>query len=378
MEQEKPIEIGSYAQFRSAEGARTLEQKYYISEEIYRLENERIFQQRWLYAGRVSQLTKPGSYFLFEIESESIIILRDRRKKSRAFYNVCRHRGTRICSELEGEFSKSIQCPYHAWTYGLDGKLIGASNMHEIENFNKRNYPLHPVAVELWQGCIFIHLSKNPEPFKQAFTPIYKKFKKWHLSELDVAHRLTYEVNANWKLILQNYSECYHCPTLHPQLNRLTNFRDSLNDLEEGPFLGGPMLMVKEGGSMTISGNRCAAPLDGVSGDDLNRVYYYVIFPNMLVSLHPDYVLIHRVHARNPGQTQIICDWLFHPDAITKPGFDPNDAIEFWNMTNKQDWEVCELAQKGISSKAYVPGPYSEFESMIAALDREYLKALDN
>lgn len=377
MSQNKPIDIANYSQARSAEGAKTLQQKYYISDEIYRLENERIFQQRWLYAGRVSQLTMPGSYFLFEMEDENIIILKDLRNKVRAFYNVCRHRGTRLCRKTEGEFSKSIQCPYHAWTYSLDGKLIGAPNMHEIENFKKADYPLHPVAIEVWEGCIFINLSGNPEPFKQAFAPIYKRFKNWQLSELNIAHQLIYEANANWKLILQNYSECYHCPTLHPQLNRLTHFRDSVNDLEEGAILGGPMRMTKEDGSMTISGNRCAAPFRGISGDDLNRVFYYVIFPNMLISLFPDYVLIHRVHPQSPDQSQVICDWLFHPKAMTASDFNPSDAIEFWNMTNKQDWEVCELSQKGIVSKSYVPGPYSEFESMIAALDREYLRALD-
>ena len=378
MEQNKQIDIGNYAHIRSAEGARTLPNKYYVSEDIYNLENEKIFQSRWLYVCRESKLRSPGSYFLFEIEKESIIILRDRRKKVRAFYNVCRHRGTRLCTEPEGEFSKSIQCPYHAWTYGLDGKLIGAPNMHEIENFNKKDYPLHRVALEIWEGCIFINLSDNPKPFRKAFAPIYKKFKRWQLSKLEIDHSLLYEVNANWKLILQNYSECYHCPTLHPQLNRLTNFRDSANDLEEGPFLGGPMRMIKSGGSMTMSGNRCAMPLSGVSGEDLNRVYYYVIFPNMLLSLQPDYVLIHRILPLGTSKSTVICDWLFHPDAMTDSKFNPSDAIEFWNMTNKQDWEVCESAQKGIASKVYIPGPYSEFESMIAALDREYLKALDN
>ena len=203
------------------------------------------------------------------------------------------------------------------------------------------------------------------------------KFSQWRLLELESVHQIVYDVEANWKLLFQNYSECYHCPNLHPVLNRLTPYRNSSNDLEEGPFLGGPMDLAQDYQSMTMSGQRCAAPLGEVSGEDLSRVYYYTIFPNMLLSLHSDYVLVHRIQPQSAGQTRIVCDWLFHPDAITQPDFDPNGAIEFWNMTNKQDWQVTERSQKGICSRAYIPGPYAELESMLAAWDREYLKLLD-
>ena len=136
------------------------------------------------------------------------------------------------------------------------------------------------------------------------------------------------------------------------------------------------MKMEIEGGSMTMTGQRCAAPLGNLQGDDLNFVQYYTIFPNLLLSLHPDYVLIHRIDRLATNQTRIICDWLFHPDAIAAPDFDPSSAIEFWNMTNEQDWSVSRLSQKGIASHAYRPGPYAELESMIAAWDQEYLRAL--
>lgn len=136
------------------------------------------------------------------------------------------------------------------------------------------------------------------------------------------------------------------------------------------------MGLAREDGSMTMSGGRCAPLLAGVTGDDTSLVYYYTIFPNMLLSLHPDYVLVHRVEREAPNRSKIICEWLFHPHATGKPDFDPSDAIEFWNMTNKQDWEVSELSQKGVSSRAYQPGPYAELESMIAEWDRYYLSAL--
>jgi Rieske 2Fe-2S family protein len=146
--------------------------------------------------------------------------------------------------------------------------------------------------------------------------------------------------------------------------------------LEEGPYLGGPMRLAQDGGSMTMTGRTCAPTLGSVAGEDLNQIYYYTIFPNMLLSLHPDYVLVHRIERLAVDHTRVVCQWLFHPDAMAAPDFDPSGAVEFWNMTNQQDWHVSELSQQGVASRAYRPGPYSDLESMIAAWDREYLRAL--
>jgi len=362
---------------RTALNAKTLAREYYASARVYDLETENIFLKRWLYAGRASTIAEPGSYFLREIDSESVIVLRDYAGEIRAHHNVCRHRGTRLLTGPEGQLPKSIQCMYHAWTYSLDGTLTGAPLMDEVESFCKEDYPLMSVSVALWEGCIFINLGAEPEPFEEAFAPLLGKFGAWELADLEIAHRMTYDIEANWKLAVQNYCECYHCPSLHPALNRLTPFRDAWNDLEEGPFLGGPHRMARDGGSMTMTGERCAAPLGDLSGEDLNCVQYYTVFPNLFLSLHPDYVLIHRIERLATDRSRIICDWLFHPTAMAEPDFDPSGAIEFWNMTNTQDWEVSERSQKGISSRAYTPGPYSELESMIAAWDRQYLGALE-
>jgi len=361
---------------RTAGCTKTLAGRYYTSEDVYAAETERIFTKRWLYAGRAVSLPSHGSYFLLEVDSESIIVLRDDSGTVRAFHNICRHRGTRLCTEAEGQLSRSIRCPYHAWTYALDGRLIGAPHMSEVEGFRREEYPLHSVAVALWGGCVFINLTPEPEPLPEAFAPLIGKFARWELADLQVAHRMSYDVAANWKLIFQNYSECYHCPSLHPALNRLTPFRNASNDLEEGPFLGGPMRMASQDGSMTMSGRRCAPALGDLSGEELSSVYYYTIFPSLLLSLHPDYVLTHQIQRRAPDRTRIVCEWLFHPSAISAPGFDPSGAVEFWHMTNQQDWQVSELSQRGVASRAYRPGPYSGLESMIAAWDREYLAAM--
>ena len=363
---------------RTASGALTLPQCYYTSREIFDREIERIFTRLWLFAGHLSQIAQPGEFFLFEIDRESLIIVRDRADTVRALHNVCRHRGARICDGGAGKLEHSLRCPYHAWTYDLDGTLIGAPIMGEVEGFEKRDYPLKSAAVQVWEGLIFVNLSPDPEPFDGAFASLTDKFSPWQIAELAPVHRTVYEVEANWKLLFQNYSECYHCPTVHPALNQLTPFRNSVNDLEEGPFLGGPMRLASPGGSMTMTGTRCAAPLGGVTGDDLDLVYYYTLFPNLFLSLHPDYVLIHRGDPRAVDRTTITCEWYFHPDAIAAEDFDPRPAIEFWDMTNREDWHLCTISQQGITSRAYSPGPYADLESQLAAFDREYLRVLDS
>ncbi len=188
-----------------------------------------------------------------------------------------------------------------------------------------------------------------------------------------------YDVRANWKLIFQNYSECYHCLGVHPELSKISPYDSAENDLTEGPFLGGFMRIASDK-SLTMSGNACALPVGNFGNEDFRFVFYYSIFPNMLLSLHPDYAMVHQLEPQSPERTLIFCDWFFNPEAagVTDPGykFDPDDAVEFWDMVNKQDGHVCELSQRGISSRAYEPGPYSARESIPAAWDDYYLRQI--
>jgi len=354
----------------------TLPGKYYTSAEIYAAEREKIFYGRWLCIGRAGQISGPGDYFLVQVGDESLIVVRDKAGQANAFYNVCRHRGTRLCIEEQGRFSSTIQCPYHAWTYTLDGRLAGAPLMDEASNFDKSDYPLHTAALAEWEGFLFINLAAQPEPFDAAFAQLSGRFTRWGMPTLQVARRIEYRVQANWKLIVQNYSECYHCPLIHPELARKSPYRSGKNDLYTGAVLGGYMDLNHEYGSLTMSGRACAAPLGKLTGDDLNRVYYYTILPNMLLSLHPDYVMCHRLWPEGPGRTRIECEWMFAPEALSQPGFNPDDAVDFWDMTNRQDWHVCELSQLGVSSRAYTPSPYSAQESLLAAFDQWLLHAL--
>jgi glycine betaine catabolism A len=359
-------------------GAETLPQRYFVSSEIFAQELRNIFATNWVLVGHQSQLAKPGDYFLAEVAGESLIVAKDQRSTIRAFYNVCRHRGARLCEEQSGH-GAAIQCPYHAWTYALDGRLIGAPHMDETPGFNKTDYSLGQAQLGLWEGFIFVSLSDAStqrggyRSLEESFAPLAGKFSQWNLATLRSAKRIEYDVRANWKLMFQNYSECYHCLGVHPELSKISPYDSAENDLIEGPFLGGFMRIASDK-SLTKSGNTCALPVGNFGDEDFRFVFYYSIFPNMLLSLHPDYVMVHQLEPQSPERTLILCDWFFNPEAFNRSGFDPEDAVQFWDMVNKQDWHVCELSQQGISSRAYEPGPYSARESIPAAWDREYLR----
>lgn len=355
-------------------GAKTLPQRYFVSAEVFAEEQAAIFSAEWVSVGHQSQIGASGDYFVQEVAGESLIVVRDQQDTIRGFYNVCRHRGTRLCEEQRGH-AGAIQCPYHAWTYALNGRLIGAPQMESAPAFDKADYSLAAVNLALWEGFIFVNLAGRPTALKEVFAPLEGKFSHWNLPQLRSAKRVEYDVNANWKLIFENYSECYHCPGVHPMLSKVSPYDSAENDLCEGPFLGG-FMAITEGASLTMSGNACARPVGDIGSEDHARVFYYSIFPNMLLSMHPDYVMVHQVWPLSPERTRIVCDWFFHPEAFDRADFHPEDAVAFWDVTNKQDWHVCELSQQGIASRAYTPGPYSPRESIPAAWDREYLRRM--
>ena len=357
-------------------GARTMPREYYASPEVFAREREQVFARQWICVGRALDFASPGSYRLADIAGESLIIVRDRAGDIRAHYNVCRHRGTRLCAEPAGTLSETIQCPYHAWTYRLDGRLIGAPHMAGTPHFSVEDYPLHSAAVGHWEAFVFVNLGANPEPIEQAFAPLQERFARFNLPRLTTVRRIEYPVRANWKLILQNYSECLHCPTIHPELTTKLPYTSGANDLTEGPFLGGYMEIKAPHESATMSGRACAIPLGSLPDEDRSRAFYYTLFPTMMLSLHPDYAVYYTVSPRSPTESLVTCEWMVHPDAPGKPGYNIADAEEFWDRTNRQDWHICEQSQLGVMSRAYTPGPYSPRESIPAAWDREYLRVM--
>jgi len=325
----------------------------------------------WFCGGRAHQIPSPGDYFLREIAGESIIVVRDNDGSIRAFYNVCRHRGTRICPVAEGHFSGRIQCGYHGWTYAYDGHLTGAPHMHE--SFDHSEYPLNQVHLDVWDGYIFLNLSDHPEPLSHQLSDLPQKFAHWTMNELQLYRRICYEVKANWKLIILNYNECLHCPILHPALSSISYYLSGQNDQPSRSYIGGSMEFNGDAKTMSIDGKLRRAYLPGLTADERRKVLYYTVYPNLLLSLHPDYIMTHTLWPRTVDRTEIICEWHFHPDEMSKADFVADDAVDFWDMTNRQDWAISELSQAGISSRAYKPGPYSRCETLPHAFDQVIL-----
>ncbi len=359
----------------------TLPGKYYYDPAIYDLELEKIFSRMWVCAGRADTLTGPGAYQLVTIGRESIIVVRKRDGALQAFINVCRHRGARLCSEASGQLKGSIQCRYHAWTYGLDGRLIGAPNVMSDERFDHTAFGLLPVGLDIWEGFIWLNLSDNPPPLATQLNPqiirrfgSYEPFARYGVGELKIGKTISYEVRANWKLLLENFMECYHCGPMHPELcHLLPGFRSgkAYGDSEAAT-------LAEDVEAFTTTGKASRPPLKGLLAQDLRRYYGEVLLPNILINLLDDHVVVHTIWPEGSDRSRVVCDWLFEPEVMTLPGFDPLDAVELFDIVNKQDWEVCELTQKSMASKAFRSGGvYIPLEWHIRELADFILEKLD-
>ena len=353
----------------------TLPRRFYADADFYRAELERFFFNRWICAGRADQIPNAGDYFTRTLADESVIVTRDATGAIRALFNVCRHRGTRLCDSPDGHFVDRIQCPYHAWTYDLEGRLLAAPYMPP--GFCKENYPLHRAGCEIWDGHIFVFLRPLPGPpgppdapgLRDQLGDLPTRFAPWRMGELRLGRRIVYDVKANWKLIVLNYNECLHCPNLHPALHKLHHYLGAENAPPTACYCGGAMGFRDGVETMSVDGRRRRDFLPGLSAAQRGQVEYYAIYPNLLLSLHPDYVMTHTLWPRAHDRSEIICEWHFHPDELAKPDVHIDDAVEFWDRTNREDWWICEQSQAGINSRVYQPGPYSEREALLWSFD---------
>ena len=355
------------------DGGFTLPGKHYTDPDLFRRELERIFFSMWVYVGRTEEMPTEGSYIKRDVGGENLIVLNSG-SDVRAFSNVCRHRGTELCADQHGELQHAIKCPYHGWTYDFTGRLIGAAFMPE--GFNRDDYPLHAIAADTWEGHVFVNLSARPAPLTEQLADLPHKFAPWRMEELRLAHRITYDIATNWKLIVLNYNECLHCPVIHPVLNRLHHYLGADNEQPSDKYIGGSMGFKPGVQTMTMDGRLRRAYLPGLGEREQTLVAYYVVYPNSLLSLHPDYMLTHSIWPIAPDRTRIVCEWHFHPDQMSAPGFDPSDAVEFWDLTNREDWAISEKSYAGIRSRGYVPGPYSTRETLLHAFDQWVLRKL--
>jgi phenylpropionate dioxygenase-like ring-hydroxylating dioxygenase large terminal subunit len=351
------------------QGVLTLPARYYTDPEQHARELARIHRAMWLWAGRTQDLARPGDFFVRQVAGANVIVVRGDDGAVRAFHNTCRHRGTLLCAEEAGSFPGRIRCPYHAWTYDLAGRLVGAPHMDKVDGFREQDHPLGAVATAEWDGHLFVHLGDEPLPFARHAQDLVDRLRPWRMEELVRVERRVYPVRANWKLIVQNYSECLHCPVAHPLLHEQSHYMSGENDAPRATWLGGRMDLREGVETLSLDGRSGRACLPGLRAPHTREVHYYALLPNLLLNLHPDYMLTLTLWPRGADRTEVVAEWSFHPDAIAAPGFDPASSIEFWDLTNRQDWELSERAQAGISSLGYRPGPYSNREELLHAFD---------
>jgi Rieske 2Fe-2S family protein len=355
---------------------RTLHRDFYFSEEIFRRETEGIFFQEWFCAGREEDWPNPGDYQALDVLRESVLVVRTRDGKLAAHYNVCRHRGSRLVPEgARGSFSGAIRCPYHSWTYALDGSLRSAPFLDEEPGFTKGDLALHPVGVASWGGFVFLNLtpadaSARGHELPGQLGPVPERLQRYPLAQLRSARRIGYEVDANWKVVLENYNECYHCGPVHPELCRLVPAFKQRGGSELDWDRGIPH---RDGAwTFTETGTSNRRPFEGLNDDEQVRHKGELIYPNLMVSLSADHVTAYTIWPRDPGHTRIVCDFLFHPSELERADFDAADAVSFWDRVNRQDWAICENVQRGMRSRVFEHGYYAPMES--ASLDiRRYI-----
>jgi glycine betaine catabolism A len=360
------------ATLQPLERATMLPQGAFLDRSVLDWELANVFAGGWICAGHVSAVAEPGSFVSHEIGGQSFFVVGGEDGGPRAFHNVCRHRGSRLVEEPEGTVRRRIQCPYHAWSYDLEGNLRAAPHMEGIEDFDPKCFGLSEIACAVVGGLVMVDLSGQAGPAEEHIGDLLPHLEHYSNARLHRGGIHSYEVAANWKGIAENYNECLHCPGVHPELNALSNYMSGEGLYGEGAWCGGSMTLTGEGAATMGKGGGHAAsrpPIATLDDSDLPNILYFALFPNALVSLHPDYVMLHTLWPREPGRTDVTCEFFFEPETIARPDFDPTDATAFWDQVNRQDWHVCELAQKGVSSAGYSSGRYSAEESDVHAFD---------
>ncbi|HEX6130922.1 MAG TPA: aromatic ring-hydroxylating dioxygenase subunit alpha [Actinomycetota bacterium] len=353
----------------------------YTSAEVWEQERETIWFGDWVCLGRSEEVEHPGDYVVRNLAGESIFVTRNEDGELQGFYNVCSHRGTKFLDDEpeRGHVRKAFKCPYHAWTYDLSGRLIGTPNVREDELFDRSAYPLHGFAVEEYAGFLFVNLSPEPRPLRDWMNEgaeSVSMFERFRMEELRVGVRIVYEVAANWKIVVENYNECLHCPSVHPELVQVVPLfrfgevwdeetRDDGNWMKDGAT------------SFTISGASQLPKFPDLLPEDYQMYYGAYQFPNLMLNLHPDCVMYYIGYPRGPKHTTVVSEYLFRPETIADPEvFKPEPVVELWDLISKQDWEVCERAQTGVGSRAFTTGVYPRQDRFLYDFNERYRKEM--
>ncbi len=344
---------------------------------VYELERQRIFLRRWFMAGRAEQAPEPGGWFTVDVVGESVLIVRGDDMQLRAFYNVCRHRGSRLRTEESGLERGTIMCPYHAWCYDLRGELAVTPRVGDDE-LDRSQLSLWPVHLEVWQGFVLVNLSKErPQSFREQLlerNDHILEFERFDMETLRIGATSRWLVEANWKIILENYGECLHCPTVHPELVELIPAYRTGSVWEPGRSDGGVWLA--EGNSYA-PGVTTLPTLPAMTDVDAKSAYGGTVFPNAMIDASGTSIAFTQLIPKGPARTLEIAWYLFHPDTIDQPDFDPSVLVEFNDLVYMQDNTVCERAQLGVQSQAYTHGVYPEKDELLYRFNQRYLNERD-
>jgi Rieske 2Fe-2S family protein len=343
----------------------TLKGRDYGSDEVFAVERDRLFHGSWFCVGRVQDAPSPGAFVVVDVAGESVVIVRGEDDVLRGFLNVCRHRGSQLC---DGSGTvKAIRCRYHAWSYGLDGGLLATPNVRRDEQLPRERLGLNQVELDVWDGFVWISLADDPGNLVDHLSSWASddpfQWRRYGVGGLVEGARREYRVAANWKILIENYNECLHCPTVHPELAKLVPIYRH-GEVEEEPGQNGNGNQLRDGlTSFTNRGRSDLPHLPGLEPADLGTFYGVTLLPNLIINYHSDTVSTFLMLPDGPGVTRVICHYLFEPEVAAAPGFDPAEVVDFRHTLALQDWAVCEGAQRGCTSRGYAEGgilPYAD------------------
>jgi Rieske 2Fe-2S family protein len=346
--------------------ARTLPGAAYHDADVFAWEQRVLLPQSWVCVGRGDELNAPGDRRALTVGAEPVVLTRDGDGTLHALSNVCRHRGHEVVPAGDSE-GATLQCPYHAWTYGLDGRFRGGPRLRQTPHFDRTDpsHALVALRVAEWQGWMFVAATPEPPAFPAWIDGLDAIVGPYGLGRIRPVVTHDYEVAANWKLLVENYHECYHCDEIHPELCRVSSPRSGTDMVPAGAWRGGTMDLLAGAETMSLDGRSRGVVMPGLDPALHATVWYFSVFPNLLLSVHPDYVMTHLLRPLAPDRTAVSCSWLFPPEALDRPDFDPSYAVDFWDVTNQQDWAACEGVQRGVAAIGYRQGPFSGDEASV-------------
>jgi Rieske 2Fe-2S family protein len=359
----------------------TLPGAAYHSDETWAVDKDRVFYRNWIYVGRAERVARPGAWLRVEIADESILVVRGKDDRIRGFYNVCRHRGSRICDDEQGEVRTHLRCPYHAWGYALDGTLV-TTPMIEKDEIDRAATSLWPVHVEVWEGFVFVNLSRaEPRSLREHLADQQDDplgLARFGLADLRIGHVTVNEVQANWKIVIENYNECLHCPTIHPELVAVVPTYRKGDVFQSDRDDGGVSLA--DGRTAIVDDPRLRLPLlPGFqkSGDPAS--YYGAgVYPTMFLDVDGSSCLATAVFPTGPQSCRLVTEYLFSPEAFDDPDFDPSPVVEFNERVTHQDNEACERVQRGVTSRAFDHGVFPAKDAWVHGFDQRYLRDLED